>query len=105
MKNKLEGIVPDGWKTFIFGSSARCPISTIGCVVENEGSDLDLLIVYPSRYVKEGLRVRQEVITALNQQGIVADVVLLNDREHDESNFAQRERAIPLSDVAACSVR
>lgn len=103
MKNKLEEIVPNEWETFIFGSSARCALSAIGCVVENEGSDLDLLIVYPSRYIEEGLRIRQEVFTALNQQGVVADVVLLNDREHDESDFARRECAIPLPEVAVCS--
>jgi predicted nucleotidyltransferase len=102
VKKTLDEIVPDDWQVLVFGSTARCRFDAYGCTSEKNGSDIDLLIVYPRRRVQKSLQVRQWIVTALGKRGIVADVVLLNDSEHSESNFTQREGAVSLTEVPSC---
>jgi predicted nucleotidyltransferase len=84
---------------YIFGSTTRCTRSIYGCSTAQEKSDLDILIVYPQQEIERALAIRRYISAALDKLNIPSDIVLLDEAESSESQFAQREKAIELSTI------
>jgi predicted nucleotidyltransferase len=82
-----EGLVPESWMIGVFGSSARCERRGGRCREVSDGSDVDLLIIYPDNHSIEALNARRAVAGEFRKISIAVDIVLLSESENEASRF------------------
>ncbi len=92
VSSAVEGLVPESWALGVFGSAAKCERWYGQCRAVTDGSDVDLLIVYPDRSPAEAMAVRRAVAESLREIAVPADIVLLSRTEISNSGFWTAEK-------------
>jgi hypothetical protein len=93
--------VPGAWRVGLFGSATRCPGDG---TCTSGASDVDMVVVHPVGDEHAALDVRRSLVAHVDALGLIADVILLSEREVISTRFWVDENAVDLSAaIVACN--